>query len=162
LVRPALYTDHFALDQHFPKLVTHHRSDAFSSIGTMLGIGGAISLGEKWHILDPLAAVIVSLFIVKVAFDISSGSIKELTEESWADGVEDEIVQIASSIRGVAYPHNVRARRIGSDIAVDLHVLRQSLQERQQCMFSLFLAVLIKARCLSLATFIPTIRYSLD
>lgn len=100
----------------------HHRSDAFSSVGTLLGIGGAITLGDKWHILDPLAAVIVSIFIIKVALDISSGCIRELTDESLADEVEDEILQIASTVHGVAHPHNLRTRRIGTDIAVDLHI----------------------------------------
>ncbi len=100
----------------------HHRSDAFSSIGTMLGIGGAIVLGEKWHILDPIAAVVVSVFIVKVAIEISSGSIRELAEESLADEVENEILAIASTFPGVTHPHNLRTRRIGTDIAVDLHI----------------------------------------
>ncbi len=100
----------------------HHRSDAFSSIGTMLGIGGAILLGDKWHILDPLAAIVVSFFIVKVAFEISSGSVKELVEESLDDEAEAEIVGIASGIPGVGDPHKLRTRRIGHDIAVDLHI----------------------------------------
>jgi len=100
----------------------HHRSDAFSSIGTMLGIGGAIILGEKWHVLDPLAATVVSFFIVKVALEISSGSIKELTEESLDEATEAEIVQMALSTAGVVNPHNLRTRRIGSDVAVDLHI----------------------------------------
>lgn len=100
----------------------HHRSDAFSSIGTMCGIGGAILLGEKWYILDPLAAVVASLFIIKVALEISSGSIKELTEKSLGVDIEEEILQMASSVEGVKNPHNLRSRRIGSDIAVDLHI----------------------------------------
>lgn len=100
----------------------HHRSDAFSSIGAMLGIGGAILLGEKWHILDPLAAAIVSFFIIKVALEISSGSIKELTEQSLDEDTEAEIMQMASSTAGVVGPHNLRTRRIGSDVAVDLHI----------------------------------------
>jgi cation diffusion facilitator family transporter len=100
----------------------HHRSDAFSSIGTMIGIGGAIFLGDKWLILDPVAAVIVSFFVIKVAFEISSGSIRELTEQSLGDSVEEEILQIATSIGGVSNPHNLRTRRIGSYIAVDLHI----------------------------------------
>jgi cation diffusion facilitator family transporter len=100
----------------------HHRSDAFSSIGAFLGIGGAIVLGEKWHILDPLAALVVSVFIVKVAVEIASGSIRELTEESLDESVKGEIMQIASGVPGVVDPHNLRTRRIGSDIAVDLHV----------------------------------------
>lgn len=100
----------------------HHRSDAFSSVGTMLGIGGAIVLGEKWHLLDPVAAVVVSLFIVKVAIEISSGSIRELAEESLPDEVEDEVLRIASTFLGVTHPHNLRTRRIGTDVAIDLHI----------------------------------------
>ena len=100
----------------------HHRSDAFSSIGALLGIGGAILLGEKWHILDPLAALVVSIFIVKVAVQISSGSLKELVEASLDETVEAEIVEIALAVPGVSHPHNLRTRRIGNEIAVDLHV----------------------------------------
>ena len=100
----------------------HHRSDAFSSIGTMLGIGGAILLGAKWHILDPLAAVVVSFFIIKVAFEISSGSVRELVEESLDDDAEAEIIGIVAGISGVGDPHKLRTRRIGHDVAVDLHV----------------------------------------
>lgn len=48
----------------------HHRSDAFSSVGTLVGIGGAIFLGEKWRVLDPIAAIVVSAFILKVAIDL--------------------------------------------------------------------------------------------
>lgn len=100
----------------------HHRSDAFSSVGTMLGIGGAIVLGDTWHILDPIAAVVVSVFIVKVAIEISSGSIRELVEESLADEVKNEILVIASTFPGVTHPHNLRTRRIGTNIAVELHI----------------------------------------
>lgn len=99
-----------------------HRSDAFASIGTLSGIGGAILLGEKFHVLDPLAALVVSFFIARVAIQISVGSIRELTEESLDEGVEAEILQIASGVAGVVDPHNLRTRRIGSDIAVDLHI----------------------------------------
>ena len=54
----------------------HHRSDALSSIGTMFGIGGAIILGEKWAVLDPLAAIIVSAFIIKAS--VVSHKLREL------------------------------------------------------------------------------------
>ena len=60
----------------------HHRSDAFSSIGTALGIGGAIILGNKWTILDPIAAVIVSFFILKVAYQLTKAGLDELLEKS--------------------------------------------------------------------------------
>ncbi len=100
----------------------HHRSDALSSVGAMLGIGGAMLLGEPWRLLDPAAAVLVSLLIVKVGLQISSQSIGELTEESLNDALEAEILQIASSVPGVEEPHKLRTRRIGGDIAVDLHI----------------------------------------
>ncbi len=100
----------------------HHRSDAFSSMGTMLGIGGAILLGEKWRILDPVAAVVVSVFIVKVALEILSGCLGELIESSLDETVESEIIGLAKSVHGVADPHDLRTRRIGRDIAVDLHI----------------------------------------
>ncbi|MBU4460472.1 MAG: cation diffusion facilitator family transporter [Verrucomicrobia bacterium] len=100
----------------------HHRSDAFSSIGTLIGIGGAMALGEHWHVLDPIAAVVVSVFILKVAAKITVGSVKELTEESLEDAVEQRITAIVSAVRGAIRPHDLRTRRIGNTVAIDLHV----------------------------------------
>ncbi len=100
----------------------HHRSDAFSSIGTMIGIGGAIILGEKWHVLDPVAAVVVSFFVIKVGINILSGSIRELSEESLDDAIEDEILRLSLNITGIAGSHNLKTRRIGNHIAIDLHI----------------------------------------
>lgn len=100
----------------------HHRSDALSSVAAAMGIGGAILFGEPWRILDPLAAMIVSFFIVKVALKIASGSVRELSEESLDEVTESEIVRIASSYPGATDVHNLRTRRIGSDIAIDLHI----------------------------------------
>ncbi len=100
----------------------HHRSDAFSSIGTMFGIGGAIVLGAKWRVLDPIAAVVVSIFIMKVAVEISKDSIKELMEESLEETVEEEILTIVKNIQGIVEPHDLKTRRIGNTIAVELHI----------------------------------------
>ena len=100
----------------------HHRSDAFSSIGTAIGIGGAILLGEKWVVLDPIAAVIVSIFIVKAALSLVKPSIDELLERSLPDEVEKEILDIILSFDYVYDPHNLRTRRIGNNIAVDVHI----------------------------------------
>lgn len=58
----------------------HHRSDAISSFGTMVGIAGAMFFGERWRILDPAAAIIVSILIIKSAYDIIKPSISELLE----------------------------------------------------------------------------------
>lgn len=100
----------------------HHRSDALSSIGATIGIGGAIWLGNRWTILDPLASIIVGLMLVKVAWDILKKSIGELTECSLPAETEREIEQIICSFEDVQEPHNLRTRRIGSRIAIEAHV----------------------------------------
>lgn len=100
----------------------HHRSDALSSIGTMFGIGGAIILGEKWAVLDPLAAIIVSAFIIKAAWGLVMQSVKELTDASLPETEEDEILKIANEEEGVGEIHNLRTRRIGNKIAIEMHV----------------------------------------
>ena len=101
----------------------HHRSDALSSVGTALGIGGAIFLGEEWRILDPIAAVVVSMFIIGMAMKLFIHSLNELLEKSLPDEVEDEIVAIAESFEMVRNVHDIRTRSIGSNIAVEMHVL---------------------------------------
>jgi len=101
----------------------HHRSDALSSVGTALGIGGAILLGRRWTVLDPVASVIVGLFIVKVAVGLLRGGIGDLMEQSLPDEVEDEILALAASVPGVDHPHDLRTRRLGNHYAIELHVL---------------------------------------
>ena len=100
----------------------HHRSDAFSSIGTAVGIGGAILLGEHWRVLDPIAAVIVSFFIMKVAIQLLIPCVDELLEKSLPDEVEKDIEQVLLSFPGVSEPHHLRTRRIGSYCAIEVHV----------------------------------------
>ena len=101
----------------------HHRSDALSSIGTAVGIGGAIFLGQRWTILDPIASVVVGAFIVKVAFDLLKNGIGDLMEQSLPDEVEDEILRLAAEVPGVTEPHDLRTRRIGNHYAIELHIL---------------------------------------
>lgn len=100
----------------------HHRSDALSSIGTAVGIGGAILLGPRWRVLDPVAAVVVSLLIVKVSVQLLIPCVEELLEKSLPDEVEKEIEQTVLSFPGVSQPHHLRTRRIGSYYAIELHV----------------------------------------
>lgn len=100
----------------------HHRSDALSSIATLVGIGGAIFLGEKWRILDPIAAAFVSVFILKVAIQITLTGMNELLEKSLPESVQNEIINAASEIKGVYTPHNLMTRKIGNDYAIELHV----------------------------------------
>ena len=101
----------------------HHRSDALSSIGTAIGIGGAIFLGQRWTVLDPIASVVVGLFIIKVAIFLLRDGIGDLMEQSLPDEVETEILQVAASVDGVCEPHDLRTRRIGNHYAIELHIL---------------------------------------
>ncbi len=100
----------------------HHRSDALSSVATMFGIGGAILLGDEWNILDPVAALLVSLLIIKVAVSILWDSIQELLEVSLGSNIKDNIREVANSVDGAEEPHNIRTRKIGNYIAIELHV----------------------------------------
>lgn len=101
----------------------HHRSDAFSSIGTAVGIGGAIFLGDKWVVLDPIAAIVVSVFIINVSLKIIIKSINELLEKSLPDEIENEIIKVAESFDMVKNVHDLRTRRIGNNIAIEMHLL---------------------------------------
>lgn len=100
----------------------HHRSDALSSIGTAVGIGGAIFLGQRWTVLDPIASIVVGAFIVKVSFDLLKSGFGELMERSLPDEVEEEIVKLAASVEGVENPHDLRTRCIGNRYAIELHI----------------------------------------
>lgn len=100
----------------------HHRSDALSSIGALLGIGAAYLLGEKWRIADPIAAIVVAALIIKVAIDLCRASLAELLEKSLPHETEEEILSIISSTPKVYNPHNLRTRRIGANIAIEVHI----------------------------------------
>lgn len=100
----------------------HHRSDALSSVGTTVGIGGAIILGEKWAVLDPLTAIVVSFFIMKAAWSVLSKAVGELTDGSLPKETEDEIENIVSEDNEVSVVHNLCTRRIGNRIAIEMHV----------------------------------------
>ena len=100
----------------------HHRSDALSSVGAALGIGGALALGGRWAVLDPLASIVVGAMLVKVAWDLLKSSTGELTDMSLPEETEREIEDIISSFPEVSEPHNLRTRRIGNRIAIEAHV----------------------------------------
>ncbi len=100
----------------------HHRSDALSSIGAAVGIGGAIWLGQRWTVLDPLASIVVGFMLVKVAWELLRTSIGELTEGSLPPDIEQEIIDIIQSFPDVHEPHNLRTRRIGNRMAIEAHI----------------------------------------
>ncbi len=100
----------------------HHRSDAFSSIGTAIGIGGALLMGQHWTVLDPIAALIVSVLIIHAAIEQLRPSLGELVENSLPEPVEEEICKAILSCQEVSDPHNLRTRKIGNRSSVDVHV----------------------------------------
>lgn len=100
----------------------HHRSDALSSIGTAVGIGGAIFLGKEWAVLDPIAAVVVSIFIIRTAAMLVSGALDELLEKSLPDEAERKIEEIVQSEPEVSGIHHLCTRRIGNRIAIEMHL----------------------------------------
>ena len=100
----------------------HHRSDALSSVGTAIGIGGAVMLGDGWAILDPIAAIVVCVLIIVTAFRIIRQSSGELLEESLPEETEDRIEQIVYQDTLVSDIHKLHTRRIGNIIAIEMHL----------------------------------------
>ena len=95
---------------------------ALSSLGTLVGIGCAYFLGERWRIADPIAALVVALFIFKIAFDLIRSGLDELMERSLPAETEAEILRIITADPAIREPHNLRTRRIGASIAIEVHV----------------------------------------
>lgn len=113
----------------------HHRSDALSSIGAAIGIGGAILLGNRWTVLDPIASIVVGLMLVKVAWDLLGPSFGELTDSSLPKDTEAEMLELFKGINGVQDPHNLRTRRVGNRIVAEVHIRldgRQTLAEAHE------------------------------
>ena len=100
----------------------HHRSDALSSIGAAVGIGGAVLLGGRWTVLDPLASIVVGAMLIKVAWEIMRPSLGELTDESLPEKTEEEILEVFHSFSDISEPHNLRTRRIGNRVAIEAHI----------------------------------------
>jgi len=100
----------------------HHRTDALSSIATALGIGGALLFGGKWAILDPIAAVLVSVFILIAAGKLMHEAIQDLLEKRLPDEVEQEIRRIAAEDNEMSELHKLRTRRVGNIYSIDMHM----------------------------------------
>ena len=119
------YTMHAARRTHSNTLTAnawHHRSDALSSVGTCAGIGGAIILGNDWVILDPLAAVVVSVIVTVSALKIMRTAVNELLEKSLPENIESDIIDIVDEDPLLQHVHHLRTRAIGSIYTIDMHV----------------------------------------
>lgn len=104
----------------------HHRSDALSSVGSLLGIAGAIFLGDKFVILDPITGCVISIFILVMAVKMSVPAIKELLDVSLPDDVEEKIEATAKSVKGVVDLHELKTRREGPGIIMEGHLVLDS------------------------------------
>ncbi len=100
----------------------HHRADALSTAATLLGVAGAMFLGERWRVLDPIAAIAVSVLILVLAYRMGRPAVEELLEVSLPPEEQDRIATVVTGTPGVKAFHNLRTRRNGNLRVVDIHV----------------------------------------
>lgn len=119
------YTIHYA-DKYDSSALTanawHHRSDSYTSIATLVGVGGAMLLGQKWNFLDPLAAIVVSFFIVRASYSLMKPGFDELMEKSLPAPMQENIARTILDTPGVKALHHLRTRRVGNHTAIDVHI----------------------------------------
>lgn len=104
----------------------HQRSDALSSLGVLIGVGGALVLGPRFAFLDSVAQIVVSLFIFRAAYKILVPNIGQLVDASLDEEKIALIKSVFDSHPSVQDYHHLRTRRIGSTKAVDVHILVDS------------------------------------
>lgn len=100
----------------------HHRSDAMSSVATLAGISGAIFLGGQWRVLDPVAEILVSLFVLAVAVKLAVPAVKELLEVSLPAEENAKIAEVIDGLEQVKAYHHLRTRHNGNAHVVDVHI----------------------------------------
>lgn len=100
----------------------HHRSDSLSSIATLIGIGCAMIPGGKWAVADPLAACMISLFIIFMSFSLMKPGLEELLEKALPEAEKKVIEEIILTTPGVLGFHHLRTRRMGINRAVEAHI----------------------------------------
>lgn len=98
----------------------HHRSDAISSVAALVGIGGAMA---GYPIMDPIAAILVSIMILKVGYDISFRGLSDLMDTALNEAETRRIETMINNLPGVIQTHNLRTRRIGGGVFMDVHIL---------------------------------------
>ena len=101
----------------------HHRTDALSSVGSLVGIAGAIALGGEWTILDPLVGAVISIVIFVMAVKMSIPALAELTEASLPEKTEQKMLEIIRSVEGVRGVHELKTRLCGHYCIADFHIV---------------------------------------
>jgi len=100
----------------------HHRSDALSSVAVLLGVAGTL-INPAWHILDALAALIVSFFIIKVGFDILRKTLREFTDTAPRPEIIEKLMQLSRAVDGVMNAHDLRVRPSGGFYQAEIHIV---------------------------------------
>ena len=116
------YTMHYAKllnSDAFKADAWHHRSDALSSVGSLVGIGGAI-LG--FPVMDPIASVVICIFILKVAYDIIKDAFAKMLDTACSEEFEEELREFIASHEGVEAVDLLQTRLFGSRIYVDIEI----------------------------------------
>ena len=116
------YTRHYAKKIDSSALMAdawHHRSDAFSSVGSLIGIGGAMF---GFPVLDPLASVVICIFILKVAFDIFKDALDKMLDTSCSEEYEEKLADYIRKSRGVERLDLLRTRMFGNKVYIDAEI----------------------------------------
>ena len=116
------YTRFYAKKINSPAFMAdawHHRSDAISSIGALIGI---LFSRLGYPIFDPIASVLISLMILKVGVDIFKDGMDKMVDKRCSDEIEDEIRNLVMSIDGVIKIDDLRTREFGSKMYVDIEI----------------------------------------
>ncbi|MCQ2347097.1 MAG: cation diffusion facilitator family transporter [Paludibacteraceae bacterium] len=101
----------------------HHRSDALSSVGALVGIGGAMLFGGQWTVLDPVVSCLISIVIMVVSVQMALPALRELTDASLPEKEEKQIMSLIAAVEGVESVHNLKTRRSGPNYIIDAHIV---------------------------------------
>ena len=116
------YTKHYAKKINSGALMAdawHHRSDALSSIGSLVGVGGAM-LGLP--VLDPIASLVICVFVVKAAIDIAKDALNKMIDTACDEKVVDQMKKIILSVDGVLGIDDIKTRLFGDKIYIDVEI----------------------------------------
>ena len=100
----------------------HHRTDALSSVAVFVGLAG-IAIKPGWYLLDPLAALLVSVIVIKVGTEIVINSVQEVTDAAPTGVIPEKIRACALSVPGVMGAHDIRVRSSGGFYQMEIHVV---------------------------------------
>ena len=119
------YTMHYAKKLNssaFKADAWHHRSDAFSSVGSFIGIGLA-KLG--FPVMDPIASLVICLFILKIAFDISRDAVSKMLDTSCGEEFEQGVRTFVEAQSGVRHIDLLHTRQFGNKVYIELEIAVQ-------------------------------------